>query len=59
MSGHLIARGWTADRARKSVILFGMVCMCTGLLAAVAQTAAAALAAIAVVLFGLLAWWIF
>ena len=56
MSGHLISRGWSADRARKSVILFGMLCMCTGLLAAVAHSAGAALAAIAVVLFGFQTW---
>jgi len=56
MSGHLMARGWSADRARKFVILIGMVCMCTGLLAAVAHTAAVALAAIAVVLFGFQTW---
>ncbi|MEO8370085.1 MAG: MFS transporter [Candidatus Solibacter sp.] len=56
MSGHLIARGWTADRARKLVILIGMACMCSGLLAAVAHTAAVALAAIAVVLFGFQTW---
>ena len=54
--GHLISRGWTADRARKSVILFGMLCMCTGLLAAVAHTAGAALTAIGVVLFGFQTW---
>jgi ACS family hexuronate transporter-like MFS transporter len=56
MSGHLISRGWSVDRARKSVILFGMLCMCTGLLAAVAHTAGAALAAIGVVLFGFQTW---
>ena len=56
VSGHLISRGWSANRARKSVILFGMLCMCTGLLAAVAHTASAALAAIGVVLFGFQTW---
>ena len=56
MSGHLMSRGWSANRARKSVIVFAMLCMCAGLLAAVAHTAAAALAAIAVVLFGFQAW---
>lgn len=56
MSGHLISRGWSANRARKSVIVFGMVCMCAGLPAAFAHTAGAALAAIAVVLFGFQLW---
>ena len=56
VSGHLIARGWSANRARKSVIVCAMLCMCTGLFAAVAHSAAAALAAIAVVLFGFQAW---
>ena len=56
VSGHLIARGWSANRARKSVIVCAMLCMCTGLFAAVAHSAAAALGAIAVVLFGFQAW---
>jgi ACS family hexuronate transporter-like MFS transporter len=56
MSGHLISRGWSANLARKSVIVFGMLCMCAGLPAAFAHTAGAALAAIAVVLFGFQIW---
>jgi len=55
-SGALIARGWSVDRARKSVIVFAMLCMCTGLFAASAHSAAAALTVIAVVLFGFQAW---
>ena len=56
MSGWLMERGWTANRARKTVILFGAACMSAGLLAAVVHTAAGALAFIAVVLFGFQTW---
>jgi MFS transporter, ACS family, hexuronate transporter len=56
MSGHLMARGWSANRARKSVIVIGMLCMCMGLMAAMAHTATVALACIAVVLFGFQTW---
>jgi MFS transporter, ACS family, aldohexuronate transporter len=56
LSGHLIGRGWSVDRARKSVMIGGMLCMCTGILAATAQNAMAALGLIAVVLFGFQAW---
>jgi ACS family hexuronate transporter-like MFS transporter len=42
MSGHLMAGGWSANRARKTVIVFAMLCMCMGLVAAVARTAAVA-----------------
>ena len=56
MSGYLIGRGWSVNRARKSVVLLGTVCMTAGLLAAMAQTAAAALVCIAVVLFGFQTW---
>jgi ACS family hexuronate transporter-like MFS transporter len=55
-SGALIARGWPVNRARKSVILLGMVCMSAGLGIARAHTATAALAVIAVVLFGFQTW---
>ena len=34
MSGYLIGRGWTVDRARKSVIVLGTVCMSMGMFAA-------------------------
>lgn len=56
LSGHLIARGWSVNRARKSVLIGGMLCMCSGLFAAGAQSAVSALALIAVVLFGFQAW---
>jgi ACS family hexuronate transporter-like MFS transporter len=55
-SGALIARGWSTDRARKSVILLGMLCMSSGLLAARMHTAGTALSVIAVVLFGFQTW---
>jgi ACS family hexuronate transporter-like MFS transporter len=56
LSGHLIARGWTADRARKSVIVAGALLMSAGILAALSGSAAAALAFISVVLFGFQSW---
>jgi ACS family hexuronate transporter-like MFS transporter len=56
LSGFLIARGWSVNRARKAVIAGGMLCMSTGMLAAHAESAAAALAFIAVVLFGFQSW---
>jgi ACS family hexuronate transporter-like MFS transporter len=56
LSGFLIGRGWSVDRARKSVMIGGMLCMCSGILAAIVQSAMAALALIAVVLFGFQAW---
>jgi ACS family hexuronate transporter-like MFS transporter len=56
MSSHLMSIGWSANRARKSVILFGMLCMCAGLGAAAAHTATIALTCIAVVLFGFQTW---
>ena len=56
LSGHLIRRGWTVDRARKSVILGGMVLMCCGIPAAITRNALSALALIAVVLFGFQSW---
>jgi MFS transporter, ACS family, hexuronate transporter len=56
ISGFLISRGWSVNRARKAVIAGGMVAMSAGLLAARANTAAGALAWIAVVLFGFQGW---
>jgi ACS family hexuronate transporter-like MFS transporter len=56
MSGFLIARGWSVNGARKTVILAGMLCMSLGFLAAGTNSAAGALAWIAVVLFGFQAW---
>jgi ACS family hexuronate transporter-like MFS transporter len=56
MSGFLISRGWTVNRARKTLIVAGMICMSAGILAASAGSAAAALALIAAVLFGFQTW---
>lgn len=56
LSGHLIARGWSVDRARKTVMIGGMCCMCTGVFAAGVESAMTALALIAVVLFGFQFW---
>lgn len=55
-SGFLIGRGWTVNRARKAVMLAGMLCMSAGMAAPSATRAMAALALIAVVLFGFQAW---
>jgi MFS transporter, ACS family, hexuronate transporter len=56
LSGHLIRCGWSVNRARKSVILGGMVLMCCGIPAALAHNAMVALALMAIVLFGYQAW---
>ncbi len=56
MSGWLIERGWTVDKARKAVIVTGALLMSAGILAAVAESAIAALALIGVVLFGFQSW---
>lgn len=55
-SGFLIGRGWSVNRARKTVIVAGMLMASAGILAAVAENAMAALALIAVVLFGFQSW---
>jgi ACS family hexuronate transporter-like MFS transporter len=56
LSGHLIGRGWTANRARKTVILAGMTLMCCGIPAAITNHAMLALTFIGVVLFGFQSW---
>ena len=56
LSGHLIARGWTLDRARKTVIVGGAVFMLAGIPAAFAESAGGALACIACVTFGFQTW---
>jgi ACS family hexuronate transporter-like MFS transporter len=56
ISGYLIGRGMSVNRARKTVIVAGMLMMSVGVFAASATTAGAALALIAVVLFGFQAW---
>ena len=55
-SGYLISRGWTVDKARKTVILCAALLMPAGILAAFAQDPLVALALIGVVLFGFQVW---
>jgi ACS family hexuronate transporter-like MFS transporter len=55
-SGDCIARGWTVNRARKTVILAGAFMMTAGIMAARVHNAMAALAFIAIVLFGFQCW---
>jgi MFS transporter, ACS family, hexuronate transporter len=56
ISGFLIGHGWSANRARKTVIVVGAALMSAGILAATAQTAMVALGFIGVVLFGFQSW---
>ena len=56
LSGHLIARGWSVDRARKTVILIAACLMPAGILAAFVNDPLLALALIGVVLFGFQVW---
>jgi len=56
LSGYLIARGWSVDRARKVVIVIAALLMPAGIFAAFAQDAMVALALIGVVLFGFQVW---
>ena len=56
MSGFLIGRGWSVDRARKTVIAAAALLMPAGILAAFAAGAATALALMCVVLFGFQVW---
>jgi len=56
LSGRLMARGWTTDRARKTVVVAGAVLMLAGIPAAMASTAGAALACIACVTMGFQVW---
>jgi MFS transporter, ACS family, hexuronate transporter len=56
LSGHTIALGWTMDRARKTVIVAGMLCMSAGIPAALTDNSTVALAFISLMLFGLQAW---
>jgi ACS family hexuronate transporter-like MFS transporter len=55
-SGYLIGRGWSANRARKAVIVTGALLMLAGIPAALAESALAALACISVVTFGFQSW---
>ncbi len=56
LSGHLIGRGWTVNRARKTVIVGAMFLMMAGIPVARVESPMAALGFIAVVLFGFQAW---
>jgi ACS family hexuronate transporter-like MFS transporter len=56
VSGRLIARGWSIDRARKTVIAAAAVFMLAGIPAAIAADRMVALACIACVTFGFQAW---
>jgi MFS transporter, ACS family, hexuronate transporter len=56
LSGHLIVRGWSVDRARKAVIAGGATLMLAGAGAAFVKDPLAALALIGVVLFGFQVW---
>jgi ACS family hexuronate transporter-like MFS transporter len=56
LSGYLISRGWTVDRARKLVIAIAALLMPAGIFAAFARDAMVALALIGVVLFGFQVW---
>ena len=55
-SGHLIARGWPVDRARKTVMAAGALLVPAGILAMRAQSPYVALAWMGVVLFGFQVW---
>lgn len=56
LSGHLIARGWSVDGARKFVIVMAAALMPLGMFAAFVDSPMLALALIGVVLFGFQAW---
>jgi ACS family hexuronate transporter-like MFS transporter len=56
LSGYLITRGWSVDRARKLVIVIAALLMPAGMFAAFANDAMVALALIGVVLFGFQVW---
>jgi MFS transporter, ACS family, hexuronate transporter len=56
LSGYLIARGWTVDRARKTAMTLGALLMPAGILAVRAEDPYTALACMGVVLFGFQVW---
>lgn len=56
LSGYLIDRGWSVNRARKAVILCAALLMPAGIVAAFVNDAMLALALIGVVLFGFQVW---
>jgi MFS transporter, ACS family, hexuronate transporter len=55
-SGHLVAKGWSVDAARKTVMAVGALLIPAGILAMRADSAYAALAWMGVVLFGFQIW---
>jgi ACS family hexuronate transporter-like MFS transporter len=55
-SGHLIARGWSVDRARTTVMAAGALLVPAGILAMRAESPYVALAWMGVVLFGFQVW---
>ncbi len=56
LSGFLIDKGWSVDKARKAVIVFAALLMPAGILAAFTKDHMVALALIGVVLFGFQVW---
>jgi MFS transporter, ACS family, aldohexuronate transporter len=56
LSGYLIMRGWSADKARKAVIAVSALLMTAGIPAALANNAMLALAFISLVTFGFQTW---
>jgi ACS family hexuronate transporter-like MFS transporter len=56
LSGWLIQRGWSVDRARKTLLVASAVMMPAGILAARVESPMVALALIGLVLFGFQAW---
>jgi ACS family hexuronate transporter-like MFS transporter len=56
LSGYLISRGWSVDRARKTVILGAALLMPAGILAAFVNDPMLALVLIGIVLFGFQVW---
>lgn len=56
LSGFLIGRGWTVDRARKTAMALGALLMPAGILAVRAENPYTALAFMGVVLFGFQVW---
>lgn len=56
LSGYLIGRGWSVNKARKTVIIFAAALMPAGILAAFTPDAMICLALIGVVLFGFQVW---
>ena len=55
-SGWLLRRGWEVNRARKTAILIGTVCLMTGFITAFATSPAAALAWMCITCFGFQFW---